>query len=261
MENLVATEVIASELKKHGLNSDLYPQNDGIYMVGHPLDLIAESVRDKEKRLTAIYFVAIGETLNDRSSGVLKRFEVSVKSDAPKAIATIMLRTYRRVDREFASYFRGIKAQRPQLFQRLESAGYFSVPNAPSRDLVRDEQSQMTIKECRQHVREVERFAARYRRTPPRDLRSALANNYRIASVEINHLTRDGRSIQGMALLEECDGLRRKFLIPVKSQLRRLVFGKPRNWKDFEWYRDKVMVPANNKRPPRKPSPVIAKKG
>jgi hypothetical protein len=129
------------------------------------------------------------------------------------------------------------------LLRRLEAAGYFSVEGAPSRDLEMECYSIQTVKECRAHVEEVERLAARYRCTPPLSLKHALANNYRVASVEINHITRDGRSIQGTALIAERDGLRREFLIPVKSQLRRLVFGKPRNPKDFEFYGGKFYVP------------------
>ena len=129
------------------------------------------------------------------------------------------------------------------LLRRLEAAGYFSVSGTPIREIEAEGYSSMTVEQCRAHVREVERLAAKYRRTPPVSLKHALDDNYRVASIEIKHITRDGRSAKGMALLEERDGLRREFLIPVRSQLRRLVFGKPRNPKDFEWYRDKVFVP------------------
>jgi hypothetical protein len=231
MENLVATEAIASKLKKHGLDSDLYPQNDGIYIIDHPLDLIAESVRNKEKRLTAIHFVAIGETVNDRSGGVLKRFDVSVKSDAPKVIAATILRTYRRLDRKFANYFREIEAQRPQLFQRLEAAGYFSAPNAPSRDLVRDEQGQMTIKQCREHVREVERFAAKYRRTPPSNMNIAVNAGFEIEGMTARSWIHGMAMTEGVALIRERDGLKREFVVPFAA---RYHWGRPRLLKQSE---------------------------
>jgi len=134
------------------------------------------------------------------------------------------------------------------LLRRLEAAGYFSVEGAPSRDIEIECYSQQTVQQCREHVEKVERFAAKLHRTPPRNLRCALAENYVLASISINQIIGSKKHIEGLALIKERDGLRREFLIPVKSQLRRLVFGKPRNWKDFEWYRDKVLVPKKGRK-------------
>jgi hypothetical protein len=133
------------------------------------------------------------------------------------------------------------------LLRRLEAAGYFSVESTPSRELEAECYSIQTVKQCRDHVRKVERLAAKYRRTPPLNLKHALANNYSVASVAINHIAHDGRSVQGLALIEERDGLRREFLIPVRSQLRRLVFGKPRNPRHLEYYRGQFFVQKGRK--------------
>lgn len=125
-----------------------------------------------------------------------------------------------------ADAFAGVGPVRAALLRRLEAAGYFSVANAPLRDLEVDCYSIMTVKQCREHVREVERLAAQYRRTPPRSVNTAVKQGFAVEGITSAWPTCEtAKATNGLALIQEKTGLQREFVVPL---IIRYAFGKPR---------------------------------
>lgn len=114
---------------------------------------------------------------------------------------------------------------RAALLRRLEAVGYFSVPGAPERWLEVENYSVMSLEQCRQHVREVERLAAKYRRTPPLTMNAVAREGIEIWGTTSRQLLHGLLPIRGLALLQEQGGLEREFVVPFTAKY---TFGKPR---------------------------------
>jgi len=117
------------------------------------------------------------------------------------------------------------------LLRRLGAAGFFSVIGSPSREIEAEGYSQMTLQQCRGHVKGVERLAAKYRRITPQTMNAAIKAGYEIVGIESHRAVHGIAMTRGIVLLRESSGLKRKFVIPFAA---RYSWRRPRLLKQGE---------------------------
>jgi hypothetical protein len=130
-----------------------------------------------------------------------------------------------------SNVFAEVGTVKAALLWRLEVAGYFSVKGTPTREVEADGYSGMTVKECREHVAEVERLAAMYRRTPPQTMNDAANGGFTIEAMASRRVVHCMAMAEGLALLRENGGLKREFVIPFTA---RYAWARPRLLKHGE---------------------------